>query len=369
MGKTKTIKDPRGRSDMSSRLYMTYRNTRHFMALDGLRGIAVLMVLCVHSTDPLWAPLNGALGVSLFFVLSGYLITTLLLREKTETGSISLRKFYIRRIFRILPLYYVALAVFSILVLLFELGSRPNEYPSRLVYFLTFTNELAGGGTFGHSWTLGVEEKFYLVWPLLIFSMPLFRNHRLAVASSALLLTGLAAFIPPTEYLGLYTALIVGSLVAILMHDRRTFRATAYLAAPLASLIALAAAITALIASSDSKVQVLFPLAAALVFPAIVLESTWLSSILKWPLLRRLGAISYAVYLFHPLCIEIVDRIWVPGQENLFVQILRLTAILALSACVAETMHRLVEKPMIRLGRQLAIRDKSPSTLTKSRQI
>lgn len=365
MGKRNIIKDPRGRSDMSNRLYMNYRSTRHFTTLDGLRGIAVLMVLCVHSTDSFWDPLNGALGVSLFFVLSGYLITTLLLREKAETGTISLRKFYVRRIFRILPLYYVALAAFSILVLMFELGSRPNEYPSRLIHFLTFTNELASSGTFGHSWTLGVEEKFYLIWPFLMFAMPLFRDHRMAVASSALLLTGVAALVPPTEYLGLYTALIVGSVVAVAMHDVKTFRVAEYLAAPLPSFIALAVAVATLTVSSDSKVQVFFPLAAALVFPSIVLESTWTTSVLKWRPLRRLGIISYAVYLFHPLCIEIVDRILPPGQELVSIQILRLVAILALSACVAEVMHRLVEQPMIRIGRKLATIDTRANQVIK----
>lgn len=334
--------------------YEAYKSMKHFSTLDGLRGVAVLMVLCVHSTDPIWKTLNGSLGVSLFFVLSGYLITTLLLREKERNGRVSFGQFYLRRAFRILPLYYVALTIFSILVLTFGLGSRPQEFSGRLINFLTFTNEFASGGTFGHSWTLGIEEKFYLVWPILMFVLPITRSRQLAAAALLVLVTGTLAFLPVTAYSGMYTALIVGALVALSMHRRKTFGIAAWLSKPAPSFAALLLTAFVLSISSDSKVQVFFPLTAAVTFPAIILGNSWISRTLNFRPIRRLGIISYAVYLFHPLCIEVVDRVLAPGQDNVLMQLLRLFLIICLSVAIAEVMNRSVEKPMIKLGRRIA---------------
>ena len=99
-------------SESESRRFV---ETRHFPALDGLRGLSILAVIWHHAVDP--AGIWGYFGVSLFFAISGFLITTLLLRERAATGRISLRNFYMRRTLRIFPLYYAVVALYVVVVL------------------------------------------------------------------------------------------------------------------------------------------------------------------------------------------------------------------------------------------------------------
>src|SRR2546421_12834986 len=97
---------------MNAADHKNYLAAKYFPSLDGLRAISILAVIWYHVPElrPIWA--TGFLGVHLFFVISGFLITTLLLREKAATGSISLKKFYIRRTLRIFPAYYLTLGLF-----------------------------------------------------------------------------------------------------------------------------------------------------------------------------------------------------------------------------------------------------------------
>lgn len=148
-------------------------DTRRIPSLDGLRAIAILAVLlghlqgCRNSPVP-WLLTSGLLplanlGVRTFFVISGYLITELLLRELTATGSISLQKFYFRRTFRIFPAYYAYIAViaacssYSIFLL------RPGDLLHAVTYTMNYHADHAWH--LGHAWSLSVEEQFYLLWP------------------------------------------------------------------------------------------------------------------------------------------------------------------------------------------------------------
>src|SRR5664279_1842213 len=142
---------------------------QHIPALDAVRGIAALMVVFTHMG--LLPRQFGALGVAIFFVLSGFLITWLLLREEDQTGNVSLRNFYVRRTLRIFPAFYVFWAV-SICAA-FLRGARvlwPEAWAS-FFYMGGYYGALAlgvGAGTstiMGITWSLGVEEKFYLIWP------------------------------------------------------------------------------------------------------------------------------------------------------------------------------------------------------------
>src|SRR5690606_33976224 len=101
---------------------------RYWPALDGLRAVSILLVVLFHTTDPVWQVIDGRMGVTLFFVISGFLITTLLLREEERRGQVSLRGFYIRRIFRIAPLYYLALGATLVLVLAMGVGERTDGF-------------------------------------------------------------------------------------------------------------------------------------------------------------------------------------------------------------------------------------------------
>lgn len=160
---------------------------KHIPSLDGLRGISVLIVLLGHVSATNGAPLFldhtyihslGNVGVRFFFVLSGFLITTLLLREWDQTGGISLKNFYIRRIRRIFPaiIAYIAiiwgLYIFGIIDLRQHLysGTVAESAIPDLIRALTFTANYHHDYNwyFNHLWSLSVEEQFYLVWPLIM---------------------------------------------------------------------------------------------------------------------------------------------------------------------------------------------------------
>jgi len=144
-----------------------FRNARVVPGLDGLRGVSVLLVLSWHTGDALWQTVRGYLGVTLFFVISGFLITTLLLREQDSYGRVSIWRFYVRRLFRITPMYYFVLLMYAVLVLRFDMAGSSESFGARFLQLATYNGEFAGSGTFSHAWSLGIEEKFYLIWPVL----------------------------------------------------------------------------------------------------------------------------------------------------------------------------------------------------------
>src|SRR5262249_33574495 len=148
-----------------------FRDRKVFASLDGLRAIAVFGVVWHHVARgrPLFFAEQGALGVQLFFVISGFLIATLLLREKRRTNTIALRAFYVRRALRIFPLYYVALLVRIVVVALFAADSSDGAaFFGNLKYFATFTSNWFVGSSphviFAFAWSLAAEEQFYVVW-------------------------------------------------------------------------------------------------------------------------------------------------------------------------------------------------------------
>ena len=143
--------------------------------LDGLRALSILLVILIHTVQrrsithavPFIAYVfsNGAMGVLIFFVISGYLITTLLLREREKTGRVSLKRFYIRRAFRILPPLYAYILFIAVLGLAGRLGGVNWR---EILTALTLTRNYAHGvylWAFEHFWSLCIEEQFYLLWP------------------------------------------------------------------------------------------------------------------------------------------------------------------------------------------------------------
>ena len=166
--------------------------------LDGLRAVSISLVVAQHSwlsrsggaghDDPRWRFLNGALGVEIFFVISGYLITTLLVREAEARGRVSLRSFYVRRVLRIFPAYFAYLAV----VVGLALGGLVPLSLGDLLSAVTFTwnySPAATSWTLAHAWSLSVEEQFYLLWPAtLLFLM---RRKPRYFAPAAIVIAGL----------------------------------------------------------------------------------------------------------------------------------------------------------------------------------
>lgn len=147
----------------------------YYRTLDGLRGLSVLMVIMGHlgfnyviKHTPLF--MDSSTGVHIFFVLSGFLITTLLLKEKIEQGYISLKYFYIRRILRILPVAYLFLIVLILLNIYYKLHIPAFDF---IASFLFFKNLPIKNEPFtAHFWTLAVEEQFYFTFPFLLVKSP-----------------------------------------------------------------------------------------------------------------------------------------------------------------------------------------------------
>lgn len=173
--------------------------------LDGLRAVSVIAVLLYHA-ELLWIP-GGFLGVEVFFVISGYLITMLLMKEHRKTGTIDLKEFWLRRARRLLPALYTLLVTTSIVTVVFfrdELASMRAQVVAAFLYVTNWYLIVTGQSYFDrlgrppllrHLWSLAVEEQFYLVWPLLLLALVLIRSPRarlalvglLAVASAVLM--------------------------------------------------------------------------------------------------------------------------------------------------------------------------------------
>lgn len=344
--------------------YDEYRAVGRFQALQVLRTLCVVATITWHLRDPLWAPLRGYLGVSVFFVISGYLITTLLLREEESSGSFSLVGFYVRRAFRLLPMYYLVLLAFVVAVLV--LGWHAEERPAfeqALPYYLTYQQEFAPKAPFGHAWSLGVEEKFYVVWPLLLLAV---RRPGPRLAGAVLLL----AFTWATQLLGwpqvpFYTAILAGCVVGLALHSRRGFELLAFARTPwfgvLALTVGVVAAAMATQGSFASRTNLAMGVAAAL--PMMVTAGGPLGAVLSARPLAALGDYTYTVYLMHPFAITGTDALIDYGQQDLAIQLVRLLVASALAFAVAAVLYRVVEKPLIRLGHRVTRRPTPPGAI------
>lgn len=299
-------------------------------ALTGVRGLAILAVLFVHSYQLVTVLLSaetadfirrfgeaGVFGVDLFFVLSGYLITSILLRRKSEPHYF--RNFYARRFLRLFPLYYGFLLVVALIVPVIHrltLSTAPLYNGSWWWYVLYLSNWKTGNGAqdpfLGHFWSLAVEEQFYLIWPAVVWFLS--RRH-LAFTCVAIIIgaTGLRVYLSfhGVDWLPLYRwtvtrfdVLAFGALTAIILQNGVwKFRAVRWSLAGgvtgtlLFTLLAIYAGTT----SWEARpIQLWAPEFAALAFSClIVYASTNPSGVLTKSWLMRAGKYSYGIYVLH----------------------------------------------------------------------
>ncbi len=288
---------------------------RHLPALDGLRAVAVFTVIVSHAG----LAVPGDLGVSAFFVLSGFLITWLLLQEHRAAGTVSLRRFYTRRVLRIFPAYYAFLAVsFAI--------DHFRGHPwgsglglSALFYIVNYFNALHGHPptAIAHAWSLGIEEQFYLLWPMLL--LVLLRGGTRRAALTLTVVIAAVVLWRSVLYAGLHVGsayvynafdtrfdnLAVGCLLALCAGAPRFQGIAARLArsalAPLATLALIVASRTGLALTYHYTVgfTVDAVLIAIFIVQVLQLYRTRLWSWLETPVVRYLGVISYPLYLWH----------------------------------------------------------------------
>lgn len=341
--------------------------------LDGLRGVAVLAVIAYHLGQSGLAP-AGFLGVDMFFVISGFIITALMLREHGSSGRIDLGAFYLRRARRLLPPAFAMVAVVAVLapVLAPETVTRLNgDIPAALLYasnWWQIVDKQSYFETFGsppllqHLWSLAVEEQYYIAWPLMAWGLLRLAGRRGLAAGAltvALASTAWMAWIYTTEidggdpsrvYLGTDTHLMglgIGSALAALWNPWRPAPPLLRRVLALAGLAALGLLVAAVQFTHEGLPQFYqggLLLAAALTALAIVgaaqpgsaLQRLMLGRAMQWA-----GSRSFALYLWHWPVFVFMKSGGAAVSPGLLVP-----AMLILTAAAAELSYRLVENPL-----------------------
>ncbi len=350
--------------------HASYLTVKYFGTLDVFRFLAIVSVVWHHTTEGSWrfpASTRGFLGVDFFFVISGFLIVTLLLRERDRAGSISLGPFYLRRALRIFPIYYAMLGVLTA----FFLFVKPNAnmaapFLRDLPFQALYLSNLWGGDTIlFFTWSLATEEQFYLVWPpvekwLRRFAIPLLL---VVIAVNQLINFGLLnGFLSQSwrerNILQVtFTPICLGVLLAHALHDGRWFaRFAKVLGRPWTSLVLTGLLV---LACNNPKpdvagwprllIQVLMML---LLASCVIREDNWLNRMLGFRLIRRIGVISYGMYLYHMFVGDVTRRIldrW-PSAPPFSSFLLTL----AITVVVADLSFRFYETPFLRLKDRLS---------------
>ncbi|WP_341394250.1 acyltransferase family protein [Arthrobacter sp. G119Y2] len=330
-----------------------------FGALDGLRAISVVGVVWHHVSGIHDIPLvnQGYRGVDFFFAISGFLITTLLLRERRQYGRISLKNFYIRRTLRIFPLYYAVLGMYCLLTAVTMNGTAKGDaFWGNLPAFATYTSnwfvdlESGDGVTFYFAWSLATEEQFYLFWPPLLVLAFWLKGKAWPAVVVALALVGLQLVaatssgdsFPLTVLASLAPAILLGSVFAILLTHRPSFEVLfGVLGRALASpLLVVVVAALMFVEAPTVVVQLAMVL---LVVSLCIREDTPLHPALRLRPLVFIGGISYGMYLLHMLAANAVRRML--GHEagiDVFL------ATLALVTLIAFVSFRYFESPILK---------------------
>ncbi|MGB6384873.1 MAG: acyltransferase [Terriglobales bacterium] len=335
---------------MNSYPYLKFVSTQRIPSLDGLRAISITLVVLSHLVK--WKHISfelagsyGDLGVHIFFVLSGYLITNLLLREYQRSSTISLQDFYIRRAFRIFP---AALVFLAVVITLYWREIR--WYHAMAALFYVANMDISRPWIFGHLWSLSIEEQFYLLWP---FALKKWHGHQTAILlgvslATPVFITALFAFRVHNGLLGSLPVfadqLAIGCLLAIFAP--RLPNIPRYVALPM-----VAAMIFIPWFAGNTAWRTLFELfvlrpllnvSIAGVVLHVIQNPYWA---LNWAPVVWLGRVSYSLYLWQELFCSNAA--------------LHYGYVLALPALACATLsYYLVEQPMLRLRDRLATKSK-----------
>lgn len=350
--------------------------TKYVPSLNGLRGISIMMVIFGHLLlrsfpllvipYPLSLIVNASLGVNVFFVISGFLITKLLLQEEFLNGIINLKSFFIRRAFRIFPAYYFILLVYFILQLFAVLHFSMQSWLSSIFYYKYISNGAYVDWESGHFWSLSVEEHFYLVWPLIFVT---FKQQRVLFSIFIILaviffrLNSYYHYLPTTffdDQLSIFQrvdAIMFGCLFALYEQQiiKIVIRYSKSFLHPLSIIIVL------FLVGSNFFVQmnmsyrlhlgfIIVPfgigtftgtfsnlLIALLIIVSINVKGWWFG-FLNLPILNYLGRLSYSLYLWQELFMS---------KHIGFLSSFPINIICAF--CAANISYYLIEKPLLKL--------------------
>ena len=378
------------------------KKRRYITGLDGIRAIAVIMVLAYHLKLALFK--SGFLGVTVFFVLSGYLITGILISEVEEEGTIDLKNFWLRRIRRLVP------AVMSMAVVIIFVSAVVNRViftkgcKDFLASVLGFNNwwqifnkvsyfEAAGvPSPFTHCWSLAIETQFYLIYPLILLGIyKLAKSRGEGRAKRGLLFAGvtlllalisvilmIALFNPQQDasrvYYGTDTrafSLLFGALLAILWEYRMVPRRLSASVNMVLGSVSFAVLLVMTIAINGSSNfwyrggQFVGTILTVLVIYTVLGRKTWLSRFLSNPVLKWIGDRSYSIYLWHyPIILLISKGI----KASWWITLIEIV----LSVVLAELSYRFIETPIRHgiIGEYLNIlRSRPKSRQEKKRQV
>ena len=354
------------------------RRSHYVAALDGLRAFAVLAVIFYHMGLD-WAP-GGLMGVTIFFVISGYLINGLLVAEYESSGTISLPQFWLRRVRRIIPAVLLALAGTLVLCALVSPAlfakARTDLLPSlfffnnwwQIFHNVSYFEAAAAPSPLTHYWSLAIEEQFYIVWPLLLLALFKLRVPKKAIAAIVAVLAALSigemalmyspAADPSRIYYGTDTragSLLIGAFLALVWpstifgHRRAQSKAAgARVAFNVLGVAALAALVIVVVATSSytpfpyrggiALVSVL----TALLIAVLVVPNTWVARLLQLEPFVWIGKRSYGMYLWHYPIILATSRITSTIEVPWWVRIAQIVIIFA----VSDLSFRFVETPI-----------------------
>ena len=363
---------------------MTNNKSKYLPSIDSLRALAVLAVIIYH-VDVNYLP-GGFLGVDLFFVLSGYLISSLIIKEYKKTGSLNLYNFYIRRARRLLPAVYFMITVVLVVMVMFNgvLLKKSHLdaifgyiYSSNWWYIfhkLDYFDSFGSQSPFKHLWSLAIEEQFYMIFPLLFLLINRKKkdkdgfyklNRNFLYVILGVILVSLIVHIILFDinnisriYFGTDTrafSLLVGAVGAILYPmDKLNTKITPQenLLYSVVSLISIAALITIMIYTSEYNTWLYrggFLLVAILGIIIIISsgkQHTVMAKLLSFKPVVFIGKISYSLYLWHFPVLVLTTPVSEIGKPNIFFVVLRviLTFILAIIS------YALVETPIRKLG-------------------
>jgi peptidoglycan/LPS O-acetylase OafA/YrhL len=311
-------------------------------ALDGLRAICIVLTLFNHITG---APafINGSAGVDIFFPLSGFLITGIMLKKDWS----DLKSYLIRRFFRIAPVYYLSLTFTAIFALCTRWmpasDSRLDQLGNIIIPSLLMSRELANAPTlFGQAWTVGIEEKFYIAWPIMILLM------RGVVGRVTCLIAALVfslAFGNPFLLRG-YGGIALGCLAGILYFSFGFRIKTSYAA------WILAAAYCYCISSEGGYKNITIDFAAALFIPSIFSTQSVISRALSYAPIVFVGRLTFSVYMLHVLILYFTK--WLLRYFGLEYWPLVFVLGYAFTLICAFFVYQWFEAPLIEYGKRLA---------------
>jgi peptidoglycan/LPS O-acetylase OafA/YrhL len=338
---------------------------KHYRQLDGWRGLSIILVLVGHTCSyslSLPEPFNqlgelASLGVLCFFILSGFLITGLLLQEEQNDSKISFRNFYLRRVLRIIPAYYSFLAVVSALICF---GLVKDTLWKTVVISVFFLRDLAGQGlTLGHTWSLSIEEQFYLFWPVILSALS--KKYRVLVVIIScliapiwrLLAISLKIWTPHNPFRPdfRFDCILLGCLIALLSTTQaKRLRALSPNSTGFFGLLIILLGWTLFASSLPQLIPFYLTiqlwLTAALLAHLVSHAQSPMIKAFGHPVLGWFGKISYSLYLWQQLFVASKTPSWGP---------LRVFPIdLICSLAIATLSYYCIELPFLRLKAKLS---------------